>query len=189
MTLSVVYFDQSFRDLIEYNGAPAPPDTLNYFNITGAAADGVEGQVRADLGRGWAATLRYTYLDTRVTDPGFDSSQTAAFVSGKRLLRRPADQASFRLHAPFGVGGTVVFDLQYTGDRDDIDFTTFTRVTLRGGVRMNLGAEYDFGLAQGLGLAVTARVENVLADDTRDVANYPARGRMVFLGGRVRAGR
>ena len=188
-TLSLGYFDQTFRDLIEYNGAPPPPDTLNYFNITGAAADGVEAELSANMGRGWVATLRYTYLDTRVTHPGFDASATAAFAPGMRLLRRPSDQALFRLHAPVGGSATVRLDLHYTGDRDDIDYATFTRVTLGGGVRMNLGAEYDVALTPGLGLAVTARVENLLADDMRDVANFPARGRVVFLGGRVRAGR
>lgn len=190
-TLSVAYFDQAFRDLIEFTFAPIAPDTVNYFNITGAAAGGVEAELRADLGHGWAATLAYTYLDSRVTDPGFETGPDAAFAPGKRLLRRPSDQATVRVHAPVGGRGTADLGLRYAGNRDDLDFTTFpaVRVTLPAAVHLDLGAEYDVGLGSVLGLLLTARIENVLGDDAREVANYPARGRTVFLGGRVRAGR
>lgn len=190
VTLSASYFDQQFADLIEYTAVPVAPDTTNYFNITGATADGVESEARVDFGRGWLATLRYTYLDTRVTQPGADTGPDATFAPGKRLIRRPADQASVRLAAPLGRAGFASLGVRYVGARDDLDFTTFpaVRVTLPAVTRVDVGAEYTFALGSGAALVATARVENLLDDRTRDIANYPARGRVVWLGGRVRAG-
>ena len=188
VTLSASYFDQQFADLIEYTPVPMAPDTTNYFNITGAAADGVEGEVRADLGRGWTTTLRYTYLDTRVTQPGPDTSPDATFAPGKRLIRRPTDQGSLRVAAPVGPNGSAQLGVRYLGARDDLDFTNFpaVRVRLPAVTRVDVGAEYTFAL--GVPITATVRVENLFDDRTRDIANYPARGRVVFLGVRVRAG-
>jgi vitamin B12 transporter len=189
-TLSVTYFDQAFTDLIEFTFSPVPPDTLNYFNVTGATADGVEAELRAELGGGWTAVLSYTYLDTRVTHPGFDAGPDAAFAPGGRLLRRPTDAVVLQLHAPLGPRGHVALALRHTGDRDDQDFTTFpaARVTLPAMTRADVSAEYEIAVARGLGLTLSARVENVFGDDRREVANFPARGRVVSVGGRLRTG-
>jgi vitamin B12 transporter len=190
-TLSVTYFDQAFTDLIEFTFVPAPPDSVNYFNVTGASADGAEAELRADLGRGWTAVLTYTYLDTRVTHPGFEAGPDAAFAPGRRLLRRPTDAATVRLHAPVGLRGRAALALRHTGNRDDQDFTTFpaARVTLPAMTRLDLSAEYDFPAANGIGLTLAARIENLFDDDTRDVANLPARGRLVTVGVSSRLGR
>jgi outer membrane cobalamin receptor len=190
-TLSVTYFDQAFTDLIEFTFVPAPPDSVNYFNVTGASADGAEAELRADLGRGWTAVLTYTYLDTRVTHPGFEAGPDAAFAPGRRLLRRPTDAATVRLHAPVGLRGRAALALRHTGNRDDQDFTTFpaARVTLPAMTRLDLSAEYDFPAAHGIGLTLAARIENLFDDDTRDVANLPARGRLVTVGVSSRLGR
>jgi vitamin B12 transporter len=189
--LSVTYFDQHFRDLVEFTFSPAPPDTVNYFNITGAVAGGVEAELRADVGRGWAATLRYTYLDTRVTDPGFETGPDAAFAPRRRLIRRPTDQAGLRLHGPLGGHGAVALGVRHAGSRDDLDFTAFpaVRVTLRPATHVDVGVRYDIAVGSGFEVTLTARVENLLGDDTREIANLPARGRVVLIGGAVRSER
>jgi vitamin B12 transporter len=189
--LSVTYFAQVFRDLVEFTFSPAPPDTVNYFNVTGAVAGGVEAELRADVGRGWAATLRYTYLDTRVTDPGFETGPDAAFAPGRRLIRRPTDQAGLRLHGPLGARGAVTLGARYTGNRDDLDFTAFpaARVTLAAATHIDIGVRYDIAAGPGLGFTLTARVENLLGDDAREIANLPARGRVVLIGATVRSER
>lgn len=190
VTLSFTYFDQAFRDLIEFTFTPAPPDTLNYFNVTGADADGLEAEARATLGRGWTAVLRYTYLDTRVTHPGVDPGPDAAFAPGARLLRRPTNAATLELHGPVTGRGRVVVALRYTGNRADHDFATFpaARVTLPASTQLDLGGEYELVAGRGIGLVLDARVENLFDDPSRDVVNLPARGRVVTIGGRLRAG-
>jgi vitamin B12 transporter len=189
-TVSVTYFDQRFRDLIEFTFTPAPPDSVNYFNVTGASADGVEAAWRIDVGAGWWATLSYGYLDTRVTEPGFETSPDAAFAPGKRLIRRPTHQGAVRLGAPLGAAGSAGLVVRYTGDRDDLDFTTFpaTRVRLRDAARVDLHAAYEAALG-ATRVTVTARVENLFADDARDVVNLPPRGRVLLIGGGLRLGR
>jgi outer membrane cobalamin receptor len=164
---------------------------VNYFNVTGAAADGVEAELRADLGRGWITSFSYTYLDTRVTDPGFETGPDAAFAPGQRLIRRPTHRAAAQLHVPVSNRGRGTVAVRYTGDRDDLDFTTFpaARVTLRAAARVDVGGEYDVPVGSGSALAATIRVENLLADDARDAVNFAARGRVLLLGARVRVGR
>jgi vitamin B12 transporter len=189
-TMGVTYFDQQFSDLIEFTFTPAPPDTINYFNVTGASADGVETVLRADLGAGWTVGLTYTYLDSRVTDPGFATDPDAAFAPGKRLIRRPSHQATLQLHAPLAARGSGNVTVRYTGQRDDLDFTSSpaSRVTLRAAVCVDLGAEYDLPLGSPPALTLSLRVENLFNDDARDAANYPARGRVLLLGGGLKLG-
>ena len=189
VTLDVAYFDQAFQDLIEFTFSPPPPDTVNYFNIIGASADGVEAELRAELGRGWLATLRYTYLDTRVTNPGSNTSPDGAFAPGKPLLRRAANQLGAQLAAPLSTRGTARLGVRWSGPRDDQDFVSFTRVTLPAATWVDVSAEYAVPLATGIALAATLRVENLFDDQTREVANFPPRGRVVLIGGQVRAGR
>ena len=186
-TLRVTYFDQTFRDLIEYNPVPTPPDTTTYRNIGLAVSDGVEGEVSVVLGRGWSALLRHTYLDTRVLEAGGDAS----FTPRERLLRRPTGQTAFRITASFASRAQMALGVRHTGDRDDLDFSSFPfpRVTLPAVTHVDLSAAYQIALGSLLELQLSGRVENLLGDTTREVANYPARGRVLFLGGRVQAGR
>jgi vitamin B12 transporter len=186
VTLSVAYFDQAFRNLIEYDPSAAPGEP-NYRNIGQAVADGAEGEVAVALGRGWSATLRHVYLDTRVLAAGGDAS----FTPGERLLRRPTGQTALHLSGAVGRRAHMSLAVRHTGDRDDLDFSTFPfpRTTLGGFTHVDVAAQYEFALGSVLGLDLNARVENLFDDQARAVANYPARGRVVFLGGQVRAGR
>src|SRR2546428_12160847 len=67
--IALTYFNQRFRDLIEYNPAP-PAGQPNYFNVDGAVAAGVEAEASAAFSRSFTGALRYTYLHTRVVEAG-----------------------------------------------------------------------------------------------------------------------
>lgn len=194
VSLAVTYFDQRFRDLIEFTFSPPPPDSVNYFNVAGASADGVEASVDVSLGRGVMASLHYTYLDTRVDDPGFDASPDAAFVPGRRLLRRPTHSATQHFAAPLGTRGTVAVTARFVGDRDDLDFSRPAgerRVTLHPYMRVNFAAWYELlrGSGAAPGLILTVRVEDLFDDDAQEIAGFRARGRTVFVGARIGLGR
>jgi len=192
VTLAATYFDQRFRDLIEFTFTP-PPGAPNYFNVAGAMADGVEATVSADLGAGVTADLGYTYLDTRVLEPGPDGDADGLFVAGRRLIRRPAHTLLARVVTPVGARGSVMLDGRVVGPRDDLDFSRPAgerRVTLGAYGRVNLAGEYGV-LAPGggsPGITITLRIENLTNDDAPDIANFPARGRSLLLGGRFRYG-
>jgi vitamin B12 transporter len=182
LSLAVTYFDQRFRDLVVYDFTQTP----NYVNIAAARASGAEVQVDYVLQRGVVASLGYTYLDTRVLDGGGDPT----FESGKRLLRRPTNAATLRVTANLGTRGTATLGARFAGDRDDLDFETFSRVTLHPYTRVQAALEYTVLQGRGGVPAITllAQGENLLADTGREIANFPVRGRTLFFGMTLGAG-
>lgn len=182
MTLGLTWFDQRFRDRIEY--IFAEPDQPNYVNLTAARAKGLELAATAAPAAGLQLGAAYTWLDTETTDNGGD----AAFTEGARLLRRPAHNLS--LNATYAVvgRGTVSVGVVRVGARDDYDFAIGGQAELPAYTLVNAAISAD--LAGGAGaapaLSVTLRAENLFDDDYLQTFGFPGRGRMVFAG--VRAG-
>jgi len=177
LTARATYFHQRFRDLIQYSGTPVGPDSVNYSNVADAAAQGAELGVQGALAGGLAFDASYTYLDSR------------DFATNLRLQRRPSHTASLGLGYGVGARGTASLVAVYTGDRDDYDYSTFParRVTLPPHTRVDASSTYELSRARGTlpGLAITARLEDLLGARYEDVKNFPARGRTLLLGGRL----
>lgn len=192
VTVGLTYFAQRFHDLIEFTFTPVPPDTVNYSNIAGASANGLEATLHATLSAALAVTASYTYLRTRVTNTGFDSTTDATFAPGRPLLRRPAHTATFSLTRSLGTRGSARLDVQHVGDREDRDFATFPfrRVTLAPYTRVDAAARYIVRSARGTwpGLAAHVRIENLFDAPYEEIRNFPARRRVVRLGGEVHWG-
>jgi len=191
VTFAVTYFDQRFRDLIEFTFTLAPASP-SYFNVAGASADGVEGELDAILAPGLVGGVRYTYLDTRVMEAGPDGGPDGLFVAGKQLIRRPAHTVSPYLTATWD-RVRAVLDARWVGERDDLDFARPAgerRVTLDPYLRVNVAGEYDVrpGREAGPGLKLTVRIENLFDDDAREIANFPTRRRVVLAGARMGLG-
>jgi len=112
------------------------------------------------------------------------------FESGQRLLRRPSNRAEAGVGYRFGERASVRLEARFVGDRDDVDYTTFQRVTLHPYTRLDLMVDYEVLHPRGLapGFAVNARLENLASDDAREIANFPARRRTLLFGGRVQFG-
>jgi vitamin B12 transporter len=182
LSLAVTYFDQRFRDLVVFDFTQTP----NYVNIAAAQATGAEVAADWALGTGVVASLAYTYLDTRVLDGGGDPT----FETGKRLLRRPTNAATLRATSRLGTRGTATLGVRFTGDRDDLDFETLSRVTLHPYTRVQAAVEYTVLQGRGAAPAITLQVqgENLFADNGRDIANFPVRGRTLFFGMTLGAG-
>ena len=187
--VALTYFDQRFRDLIEFTFTPAPPDTVNYFNVAGALARGIEASADIRLARDVVATLAYTYLHTRVDNPGLDSSPDGLFSAGQSLLRRPAHTLTPQIAAALGGRGHVVLGAQWVGRRDDLDFSRPAgerRVSLPAYARVSLAGQYTMlGHDAGRFVALTARIENLLNDRTPEIAGFLPRGRTILAGARV----
>jgi vitamin B12 transporter len=187
VSLSATYFNQRFRDLIDFTFSPPRPGAPNYFNIAAADADGVEVATNAATPLGVSVGVSYTYLRTRVTNPGFDTSQTALFAQRDRLLRRPTHAASLRVGYGFAGRGTVHVVANYVGDRDDLDFAAGKRVTLASYTTIAVAAEYDLVAAEGgqRALTLTARLDNAFDERYAAVLGFPSPGRSVLVGARV----
>ena len=175
-TIGATYFDQQFRDLIDFNGS-------TYFNVPGANSRGVELDVNGLLTPAFGVAVRYTFLHTNVSTGGADSSADALFVPGKALLRRPAHSLAPEVGIHLGGHTRVNVGVRWVGRRDDLDFNQpagSRRVTLDPYTHVNLAAEYTLSWIQ-----FTAKLENAFDDRSPEIAAFTPRGRTVLLGGRV----
>ncbi len=184
--IAVTYFNQRFRDLVEYNPAPAP-GTPNYFNVGGASADGVEASLDAKVTARVVFSVNYTYLHTRVEESGSAGDPDGLFVPGKPLIRRPAHTLAPQLVATLGGAARVTLGARWVGRRDDLDFTRPVgqrRVSRSPYSRVHLAAEYTLHR-----LVLAGSAENLFNDQAQEVPGFRPLGRTVLVGGRLAVGR
>jgi len=188
VSVSATFFDQSFVDLIDYNPSAAT-GAPNYSNVAAADANGLELGARFASAGPLSLAASYTYLHTEITNPGFDSSSGALLAAGRPLTRRPRHSARLDTGYRLSPRGTISLAVTYVGDRQDQDFSTFPfpRVTLPSYARVDVAAQLDLVRPRGgtPGLAVSARVENLLDHAYEEVKHFRARGRTVLVGGRL----
>ena len=189
VTLGVVWFDQRFRDLVQYGFVSAGAPT--YYNVAAATARGLEltGSFRPSTRLSFQGS--YTFLQTEVTDPGFNSGAGDVFVKGAELIRRPARQGA--LNATWLVGGRARLSggVTFVGKRTDVDFGPFpsVRKELLAYALVDLGTDIEVLRSRGAGktptVAVTLRAENVLNKRYDTVVGFPGRGRTLLAGVRT----
>ncbi|UCG88585.1 MAG: TonB-dependent receptor [Gemmatimonadota bacterium] len=190
LVIGATYFDQQFRDIIQYTFATENPGDPNFMNVAAADASGVELSLRATVAAGFTLGGDYTYLNTVVTAESSDSEPGDAFIAGERLLRRPTNHVSAFGQYRF-LRNRVLLGLRidHVGDRDDRDFSQFptSRVTLESYTRVDANAELKIVSRHSafLDVTLTGRVENVFNKQYQEVVGFPARGRMVVVGGRA----
>lgn len=176
--VTAAIFHQQFQDLIQYVAAAAPP-TPNYTNVAGARASGLELNAEHAWNR-FILAAGYTLLATEVTDDG--DGNDSSFREGEQLLRRPRHSASLRVT---GNAGPSNFGLtaNHVGERADLNFASFpaTRVTLPSYVRIDAHVGYRLNRS----FVLTAKVENTLDEQYQEVLNFPAPGRVIYVGGQV----
>ena len=178
-TIAATYFDQQFRDLIDFSGT-------TYFNVPGANSRGVELDVNGMLTPAFAVDVRYTFLHTDVSAGGADSTADALFVPGKPLLRRPAHSVAPEVGLHLGGQTRLILGVRWVGRRDDLDFNRpagSRRVTLDPYTHVNVAAEYTISRVQ-----LTAKVENMFDDRSPEIAAFKPRGRTIMLGARLMTG-
>ncbi|MGH7522438.1 MAG: TonB-dependent receptor plug domain-containing protein [Gemmatimonadales bacterium] len=173
----VTYFNQRFRDLIEFSGTPVGPDSVNYFNVGAAISNGIEAGVNANLTARISLSVNYTYLHTRVEKSGSPTDPDALFVPGKPLLRRPGHALAPQLTATVGERARITLGARWVGKRDDVGPP---RTTLDPFTRVNLSGEYTLGP-----LVLSGRIENLFDDQGQEINGYRPRGRTVMVGGRI----
>lgn len=180
LTGSATWFDQRFRDLIQYTSSS--PDEPTYVNVGRARSHGLE------LGTVWSALeqvslhLTWTVLRTRVEDAG--GSTGPGFSPGERLLRRPGSTINAGVRWRPTEGAHVGADVARVGARDDVDFRVFPaeRVTLPGYTVVNLSTDLP---ARGP-LVATLAVRNLFDERFDSVVGFPGIGRVVLVGVRTK---
>jgi vitamin B12 transporter len=189
-TLSLTWFNQSLRDLIQYTFSPPEAGGPNYYNVAEARSRGLEATASLPVGS-LILSGGYTYLDTEVLDAGFDQGEGATFVEGKALIRRPAHQLNLRGGYSFP-RGTVTAELRRVGARADRDFSAWPAapVELEGYTLLGLGGELHLlePAGQAPGLTLLFRGENLLDEDYQEVFGFAMPGRALLLGARLTFG-
>ena len=185
VSLSATWFDQRFRNLIQYT--PADPGEPTYANLAAASARGLELGTRLWWGTG-SLSAEYTFLRTRVTDAGVGTSPV--FQVDASLIRRPAHSARLGVELRPAARVRAFANLVITGRRDDVDFRPFPaeRVTLPTVATLELAGDADLIQAHGghPGVGLRLRVENLLDRAYETIVGFPGRRRNVLVG--VRAG-
>ena len=191
LALSATYFNQYFRDVIQYNPAPPADGDPNYVNVGAARANGVELEARVRPLRAWEIVAGYTRLMTRVTDAGVDAGPAATYVTGARLLRRPSDLANVTLGFRPSERGSLHLNVGYVGDRVDIDFQSFQRVESDAYTRVDLSGELGLFATsrRAAPVTLTARAENLFNVRYQQIYGFRSPRRALLVGVRLEAGR
>jgi vitamin B12 transporter len=188
--LSLTWFDQTLRDLIQYTFLPPEPEGPNFFNVAKARSRGLEATARIPLGAS-LLSVGYSLLDTKVLNAGFDEGEGAVFVEGEALIRRPRHQVSLTGRGPIP-RGHLFGSVRWVSERVDRDFTGWPArsVELSPFLLLGMGGEVSLREARGRWPAVDfrVRVENLLDKGYQEVFGYPAPGRAFLVGGSVRMG-
>ena len=188
LTLGATYFEQRFRNLIQYTFNTPSPEDPNYFNVGAARARGMEASAGAALGA-LNATASYTHTATRVTDDGF--GEDLAFQEGGRMLRRPQHQAAIHGSVRMAPALTALFDARYVGERDDLDFSdpeqwSGVRASLDAYTLLDAGIIYAVARGSGPDLDLSAGIRNLFDREYQEIRGFPTPGRVFYLG--IRAG-
>jgi vitamin B12 transporter len=186
-TAAATYFDQHFRDLIQFvNAAPGEP---SYRNVAGANAHGLELELAAALPADLRVSASYTWLATRVTDAGGTTDPGSVIAQGQRLIRRPAHSGRVGLRWLGIPRATIAVDVNAVGAREDIDFVEFpsVRVTLPAYATVDVAATADV-VRRGPGrpsIALTLRAENLFDKHYTSVFGFRTPGRGIYAGARL----
>jgi vitamin B12 transporter len=165
--LHATYFNNLFRDQINYETVNPTTFQGEYFNVNEAFAQGAEVELQARLRSRLLLSTAYTYTSTEIlSDPAPIDSQ---YNPGHPLLRRPKHSATTLL-SYLGNRWGANLSGSFVGRRPDDDFFGFDINHAAGYVRADLGGWYAINHR----VTAYANVENALDRRYNEVVGYPA---------------
>ncbi|MEX1186552.1 MAG: TonB-dependent receptor [Gemmatimonadaceae bacterium] len=188
-TLTATYFDQKFKQLIEYVPGGPPDYKGTYANLRAATSKGFEIELATAPRAGWSGTASFTSLKARVSE--LSSGYQGGAKVGDELLRRPRRSGSAEISYTDSRGSSAALTARYLGKRPDLDFRSFpsARVMVPSASTLDFAASIALSrMGIGTPLALTLRVDNLTDTRYQEVFNFEAPGRRILLGGRFEAG-
>lgn len=177
--IEVNWFDNRFRDLVEFEITNFQTFDGTFFNVNAAKANGAEVILETTPKAGLKFTAAYTYLNSQITHSSTPTDPP--FQVGNGLLRRPRHSGSLGALWTWR-NLTASSNLTYVGRRVDSDFEdlfppltsdpSYTRWDLAGSYRFSKRFEY------------TAAITNLLDRSYMQVLGYPALAIEFRTGGR-----
>jgi vitamin B12 transporter len=179
--LRATYFNNLFRDQINYEEIDLVNYIGQYLNVNKAFAQGSEVELQSKLRSRLSLDLAYTYTSTEILDnPAPIDGQ---YLPGMPLLRRPKHSATTLL-SYLGSRWGATLGGSFVGRRPDDDFLGFNINHAAGYARLDLGGWY------AINSRITAylNVENALNAHYNEVVGYPALTANFRAGFRFRIG-
>lgn len=180
---SLTWFERSTRNLIDFQScfvlSPPPecgstsPDGF-YFNVGRSRAEGLEADVKAQLGDALTLSANYTDLTATDTTPGDP-------LNGRALSRKPHVEAGATLTwapSPDWSAGASLLHVGHRVDQYDSSAAPPTAFIDPAYTLVNLFGEYR--LSENVGLF--GRIENLFATRYEPELGYGADGRTWFVG-------
>lgn len=167
LELTFTYFNNLFKDQINYVTVDPANFIGEYVNVNRAFAQGAETVLRAKLRSRLLLNAAYTYTSSQYLDN--PSPFDPIYNPGQPLLRRPRHSATLLLsYLGTRWGGNVAGS--FVGPRSDSDFYGFGITHAAGYVRADLGGWY----AVRPRLTAYLNIENALDRRYNEVVGYPA---------------
>ena len=164
---NATYFNNLFRDQINYQEIDQVNFIGQYGNINKSFAQGAEIELQAKLRTRLLLDTAYTYTSTQIVDNPAPVDQE--FNQGQPLLRRPKHSATMLL-SYLGNGWGANLSGSFVGRRPDDDFFFFGINHAAGYVRADLGGWYAINSR----MTAYVNIENALDRRYNEVVGYPA---------------
>jgi vitamin B12 transporter len=184
-TLSAIYFNNQFRNQIEFTTNPSDFNG-QYVNVNRSMAHGAEVTLTGHLAKHWSLDSAYNYTSTQILEAPLCTPQNFCdplLAAGKPLIRRPKHSGSLLL-GYFGSRWGANLAGSFVGRRPDSDFLGLGIDHAPGYARVDLGGWY------AINSHVTGylNIENALDRHYQEVVGYPALGINFRAGLRFRFG-
>jgi len=169
--LSAVYFNNQFRNQIEFTTNPQDHNG-EYVNVNRSLAHGAEVNLKGRLSKRVSLDAAYNHTSTQILEAPLCTPQNFCdplLAKGEPLIRRPKHSGSLLLHY-FGSRWGANLAGSFVGRRADSDFLGFNINHAPGYARVDLGGWY----AVQSHVSAYLNIENALDRRYQEVVGYPA---------------
>jgi outer membrane receptor protein involved in Fe transport len=184
-SVGVTQFNQRFRNMIDYTGSTKACGA-SYCNVARADANGRELEARVIPIGQVVLDANLTHLETKVLEPGFDTTSGGLYHRNEQLIRRPT--TTWNAGATYtNVHGSFDLRVLHVGRRADRDFTPFPALPVvdPAYTRTDLGADVPLTVGGNVKqVDLTLHVENVFDATYQSVYKFLSPRRVVLAGAR-----
>jgi vitamin B12 transporter len=170
VTLGATYFHNHLSNLIGFNGQ------FETLNLGSARTQGVELELKARPVADLTIAASYTYLDAVNT-----SSTDVTQLPGARLPRRPRNEAYVSASYLWCKRLRFTAEAKFVNAREELNFGG-PNFDIEDYAFVNIAAEFDVNPH----LTIFARIDNLTDEQYAEVFGFPALGRAVYGGWKVR---
>lgn len=172
ITVGATYFHNDLSNLIGFNGL------FDTFNLGSAMTQGVETELRVTPLTDLVFTASYTYLDTEKT-----SSADVGAPEGSRLPRRPRNEIYVSGSYLWCKRLRTTVEAKWVNAREDLNPNFIgPNIDLEDYNFVNFAAEYEINSH----MSIFGRIDNLTNEHYSEVLGFPALGRAVYGGMKVR---